>query len=201
MNFAEEWMILPRFSNYFISNRGSIKRIRKIKRRNGIVIKEIILKLRIINGYQACTLVRDDGIKKTVYIHKAIATCFVNKPVSKQKLVVVHRDSDKTNNNIDNLAWKTFSEFMNLEFISGRRSNKDLWAKRVQKYGPNGCLNPPVRRFNISNKDLENIYSSYHQKKYTLKKLALIYNCSISHIYNLLQKQKKVKEAAKAERI
>jgi hypothetical protein len=191
MSINEEWMVLPEYSNYFVSNKGVVKRIRKVKRANGIGFKEIILKSRLINGYKAYTLVRDGGVKKTVYIHHAIATCFIPKPESNAKLIVIHKDGNKVNNTLDNLIWNTVSNFMKNEFITGRRSNKDLWLKRVKKYGSKGSLKPHGRSVNLSEKEKQNIYDLYHYKGYTLKKLALKYNCSISHIYNLLQKQKK----------
>jgi len=135
MSIIEEWMALPGYSNYFVSNRGAIKRITKTKRGNGLGFIEKTLKSRILNGYLACTLIHDNGAKKTVYVHHAIATCFISKPKIKPKLIVVHKDGDKTNNTIANLAWNSYSEFMKKEFITGRRSNKDLWAKRIKKYG------------------------------------------------------------------
>jgi hypothetical protein len=197
MNISEEWMVLPEYSNYFISNNGVVKRIRKLKRENGVGFKEIILKSRIINGYNAYTLVRDDGLKKTVYIHHAIATCFIKKPKTNSKLIVIHNDGNKINNNPDNLSWNTVSFFMKNEFETGRRTNKDLWAKRVKKYGSKGSLKPNRRSVNLSDNEKQNIYNSYYLKGFTLKKLALNYNCSISHIYNLLQKQKEAINSGK----
>lgn len=191
MSISEEWMVLPGFSRYFISNMGTIKRIKKSKRGNGQAFKEIILKTREINGYLASTLIRDDGLKKTVYIHRAIANCFIPKDPSKSKLFVIHKDGNKQNNRLDNLSWKSFSAFMKREFDTGRRSNKDLWAKRVNKYGPKGSPNPSGKRsINISLENRQKIYALYHNQHYTLKDLSLQYNCSISHIYNLLQRFK-----------
>jgi len=191
---TEEWIVLTGYSRYFISNRGTIKKITKTKGGNGLGFIEKTLKTRIINGYLACTLIHDNGAKKTVYVHHAIATCFISKPKSKHKLIVVHNDGNKTNNAIGNLVWKSFSDFMKKEFETGRRSNKDLWSKRIKKHGKKGGLTTPGKRVKISLEKRKDIYILYHNKHFTLKKLALKYNCSISHIYNLLQKHKSVTE-------
>lgn len=194
MKNTQEWKSLPNYSRYFVSQDGKVKRVRKIKGKNGDVIKELILNPRNINGYMAYTLVRDDKAKKTVYIHQAIAECFIEKPKSKIKLIVVHKDGDKGNNNFDNLEWRTFSDFMKEQFTSGRRSNKDLWAKRIKKYGPMGGTKPPGRKVDISFGQMKRIHHLYNSKGYTLKRLAEKYNCSASHIYNLLHRY----EAAEA---
>ena len=188
MKNSEEWKSLPDYSRYFVSMNAKVKRVRKIKSKGGEVIKELILNPRNINGYMAYTLVRDDKAKKTVYIHQAIAECFIAKPNIKEKLIVVHKDGNKSNNNSDNLEWRTFSNFMKEQFTSGRRSNKELWAKRIKKYGPMGGLKPPGRKVDISFGQMKRIYHLYHSKGYTLKRLAEKYNCSASHIFNLLHR-------------
>jgi hypothetical protein len=188
MKSSQEWKSLPGYSRYFVSRDGKVKRVRTIKGKNGDVIKELVLNPRNINGYMAYTLVRDDKAKKTVYIHQAIAECFIEKPKSKEKLIVVHKDGNKGNNNSDNLEWRTFSSFMKEQFTSGRRSNKLLWEKRIKKYGPMGGTKPPGRKVDISFGQMKRIHHLYHNKGYTLKRLAEKYNCSASHIYNLLHR-------------
>lgn len=188
MSNKEEWMSLPGFSRYFISNKGKIKRIIERRSNNGKGFSELFLKPRMINGYQAYTLLNDKNEKKTVYTHKAIATCFVLKPNTNNKLVVVHNDGNKTNNSADNLEWMTSSDFMKEEFNSGRRSNKNLWAKRVKKYGSAGGKKPAVRRVDISFRNKEQLHEMYYKKGLTLKEIADKYNCSPSHIFNLLKR-------------
>lgn len=188
MSGKEEWMSFPGYSRYFVSNKGKIKRIKKSSNKNGDGFSELFLKSRKINGYLAHTLISNKGKKKTVYTHQAIATCFISKPNIKTKLIVVHKDGNKTNNFVDNLEWRSFSDFMKTEFETGRRSNRNLWAKRVKKYGPMGGKNPPGRKVDISFKNMENIYNMYHVERFTLKKIADRFNCSTSHIYNLLQR-------------
>ena len=188
MRDKEEWMPFPGYSRYFVSNKGKIKRIKKSRSNNGKGFSELYLKSRIVNGYSAHTLVSDRGKKKTVYIHQAIATCFILKPNTKTKLIVIHKDGNKTNNFIENLEWKTISDFMKVEFETGRRSNKNLWEKRVKKYGSTGGRKPPGRKVIISIGNMEEIFQMYNIEGLTLKKIADKFNCSTSHIYNLLQR-------------
>jgi len=188
MPTSDEWVSFPGYSHYFISNKGQVKRIVKLKRKNRMAFKEVFLKSRIVNGYLAFTLVGDNGKKKTVYLHKAIAQSFVSKPRSDKKLIVVHKDGNKLNNTINNLIWKSYSDFMKSQFEEGRRSNKQLWDKRIKKYGPMGGKNPPGKRVEISFEKRENIYKLYNEKGFTLKVLAEKYNCSITHIFNLLRR-------------
>jgi len=188
MNTKEEWMSFPGYSRYFVSNKGIVKKIIEKRSNSGKGFSELFLKPRMINGYQAYTLINDKGEKKTVYTHKAIATCFVLKPNANNKLVVVHKDGNKTNNYAENLEWVTFSKFMKEEFNSGRRSNKDLWAKRVKKYGSAGGRKPAGRRVDISFENMEHLNEMYHKKGLTLKEIADKYNCSPSHIFNLLKR-------------
>ena len=190
MGNKEEWMPFPGFSRYFVSNNGKIKRIKKSRKNNGKGFSELFLKPRKINGYQAFTLVSDKGEKKTVYAHQAIANCFITKPNTKTKLIIVHKDRNKTNNFVENLEWSTFSSFMKDEFDTGRRSNKDLWAKRVKKYGSMGGKKPPGKKVNISFDNMNKIHHMYQIKGLTLKEIADKFNCSASHIYNLLQRYK-----------
>lgn len=193
MSNKEEWIPLTGFSRYFVSDKGKIKRIKKSRSNNGIGFSELFLKSRKINGYYAYTLVNDKGVKKTVYAHQAIAACFILKPNTKTKFIIVHKDGNKTNNFVKNLEWRTFSNFMKEEFDTGRRSNKDLWEKRVKKYGLMGGTKPPGRKVSISFENMESIHYMYNTKGFTLKNIADKFNCSASHIYNLLQRYKKSK--------
>ena len=190
MSIKEEWMSFPGYTRYFVSNTGKIKIIKKSQHNNGVGFSELLLKSRKINGYQAHTLISDKGDKKTIYTHKAIAICFVSKPNSKTKLIVVHKDGNKANNVVENLEWRSYSDFMKTEFLTGRRSNKNLWEKRVQKYGPIGGKRASGKKVNLSPENMEDIYKMYNIERFTLKKIADKFNCSAPHIYNLLKRHK-----------
>ena len=193
-NKEESWMILPDFPDYLVSNLGKIKKSTAKETPKGRIIKERTIKQRLVNGYYACTLKNKFGKKKTVYLHKAIASCYVTPPPRiKKRLIVVHKDGNKLHNHPDNLEWVTYTTFMKHEFESGRRTNGDLWKKRKTKYGPMGSRRPSGRKSPLTSVQKEEIYYKYMQQPYTLKKLALEYGCSISHVYSVIQVYKKMK--------
>lgn len=61
------------------------------------------------NGYGIVTLWRNNRCEYS-YIHKLVATAFLDKPTTEKRLVVDHIDGDKTNNHVGNLEWVTYSE-------------------------------------------------------------------------------------------
>jgi len=61
------------------------------------------------NGYKQLGLVKFDGKRKMLYIHRLIAELFVLKTSGNQ---VNHKDGDKLNNHYKNLEWVTPTENM-----------------------------------------------------------------------------------------
>jgi len=62
------------------------------------------------NGYIFATLVGDDGVRRSVGQHRALALAFIEQPETESKLTTNHLDGDITNNVIENLEWTTYSE-------------------------------------------------------------------------------------------
>ena len=59
------------------------------------------------NGYYRVTLAKN-GKKKQVYLHRLIATHFIENPNNLP--IVNHKDGNKLNNSLDNLEWCTVQE-------------------------------------------------------------------------------------------
>ncbi|RKE98978.1 HNH endonuclease [Ichthyenterobacterium magnum] len=72
--------------------------------------RKLRFKLSNINGYEAFSAIRINKTTNLVYIHKIVAELFLENP--EQKQFVIHKDHNKTNNCIENLAWATRKEMV-----------------------------------------------------------------------------------------
>lgn len=96
----EKWKKIPHFSDYEVSNLG---RIRSLKGK-----KKKLMKIREgADGYPRITLQRDDGQKTVCKIHNLVASAFLGSPNGR---LVRHKDGDKSNPNLSNLAYGTTME-------------------------------------------------------------------------------------------
>jgi len=105
-NNAEIWKDIIGFEGlYQISNYGNVKSCRRyVNAKFGKrVVNEKLLSLgKDKDGYLMAILCQD-GIKKTVKIHRLVADAFIDKPEGKN--IVNHIDSNKSNNILNNLEW------------------------------------------------------------------------------------------------
>ena len=108
----EVWKQIPKFENYYVSNFGRIKSIRK-----NIIIKQCFNKDYLVIG-----LTNNYG-RSTVRVHRIVAICFLGNPINKQ-MEVNHKDGIKTNNSVGNLEWKTHKDNSIHMFLSGNRKMK-----------------------------------------------------------------------------
>lgn len=186
------WKTIPGYSDYEISNLGTIRSVERIKRyKSGRVIslksKEKKLRVHPVNGFLMTDLVNDEGKRSTVYPHKAVAQAFIpNKRPKKQK-IVIHIDGDYSNNSIENLRWSTYSESFKISFQTGKRDNSQLWEKRRAKYGPKGGNKSMGRPDPLSDACKEEIIRLRKEEGITLKRLASQFQCSISHIHKTIR--------------
>lgn len=66
------------------------------------------IKLANIGGYLSFNI-RYKGKRKTFYAHRLVAKHFMNKE-NEDQTIVIHKDHNKANNNINNLRWVTLQE-------------------------------------------------------------------------------------------
>lgn len=103
---AEIWKDIIGFEGlYQISNYGNVKSCKRyVNAKFGKrVVNEKLLSLgKDKDGYFMAILCQD-GIKKTVKIHRLVANAFIDKIDGKD--IVNHIDSNKSNNNLSNLEW------------------------------------------------------------------------------------------------
>lgn len=94
---------------YQVSNLGRVKRLERIVRNNvyggmRIVDEKILSATDNGHGYKIIGL-RKDGRRKNHYVHRLVATAFIDNPHDFH--YVNHLDRDRANNIADNLEWCT----------------------------------------------------------------------------------------------
>jgi hypothetical protein len=186
-----QWQSIPHFSDYEVSDDGLIRSIERIKvfkngRKMRFESKNKQLRRHPSNGFLMTDLINDKGIRKTVYPHKIVATVFLKNDKPRKKKVVIHIDNDLENNHVSNLKWCSFSESIKIGFASGKRDNSALWEKRRLKYGPNGGNSSIGRPDPLNLEQKKKILIL--RKENSLKQLADMFNCSVSHIHKTLKR-------------
>lgn len=117
----EQFTIIDGFENYAVSTHGRIQRLT-----NGPHTKPGTFKKPQINKKTGYNHVKVSGSlgKRTMSLHKLVATHFIPNPNGYKE--VDHIDRDKTNNRVDNLRWCTRRE--NLSNMDPLRSLKPILA-------------------------------------------------------------------------
>ncbi|WP_274474763.1 HNH endonuclease [Mangrovimonas aestuarii] len=67
-----------------------------------------LISLSNIGGYKAFTAIKKNKKNHLVYVHRAVASLFLENEEGKK--FVIHKDFDKSNNGVDNLAWANQKE-------------------------------------------------------------------------------------------
>ena len=186
-----QWQSIPDFSDYEVSDDGFIRSIERIKvfkngRKMRFESKNKQLRRHPSNGFLMTDLINNKGIRKTVYPHKIVATVFLKNDKPRKKKVVIHIDHDLENNHVSNLKWCSFSESIKIGFASGKRDNSSLWEKRRLKYGPTGGNSSIGRPDPLNLEQKKKILIL--RKENSLKQLADMFDCSVSHIHKTLKR-------------
>jgi len=111
MNQKEIWKDIPNYEGlYQVSNLGRVKSLDRFvnSKHNYQRIKGKILKLRVSNQGYIQAFLSKDGHVKGFLVHRLVGFCFFDKREYNQ--CINHIDSDRTNNNLNNLEWVTYSE-------------------------------------------------------------------------------------------
>ena len=143
VSFDEEFRQIKGFESYLISSLGNVYSGKRNK----------LLKPRLSDGYLRVEL-RHNGKKKSHFIHKLIANAFIPNP--DKKPFVNHKDSNRSNNRIENLEWVTASENSmhgwrcgNITGWTGKR-HCETTKDRISK-SKKGVLLSDEHKLNISN--------------------------------------------------
>lgn len=102
---TEIWKTIPELPNYQVSNLGRVKSLeRKVKKWNGFrTVRERILKPRKKrNGYLQL-LLSNEGIRKTVLVHRLVCDAFLKNPLNLPQ--INHINEIKEDNRLENLEY------------------------------------------------------------------------------------------------
>ena len=106
----EEYKEIPCYQGYYASASGSVYSIKRHR----------LLRPQVkFDGYIFYS-VKLEGKQHTLQVHRAVALVWIPNPEG--KLEVHHKDEDKTNNAVDNLAWVSHEENMRAGTQIQRRS-------------------------------------------------------------------------------
>ena len=153
---VEIWEKVKDFDNYIVSNKGNV-----INTKFGILKKQRNTK----TGYKIIDL-KENGKKKTEYIHRLVAEAFI--PNINNLPQVNHIDENKNNAHVNNLEWCSHT-YNSMYSISNRKS-----IKGVETY--NSIL---------TDKDVLEIVNCLKLKLYSQTKLAELYNVKQITISNI----------------
>ncbi|PHR48836.1 MAG: hypothetical protein COA32_05060 [Fluviicola sp.] len=189
----EVWRVIPKFSDYEISNLGNIRsreRVKQYKSGRTMRLKSKVKSLRKHpkNDFMMTDLIDDKGKRRTVYPHKCVALAFIENDKPRLKKVVMHKNEDLSNNNVDNLTWASYSESIKRGFLLGKRDNSDLWEKRRKKYGEKGSKKPMGRKDPLTEEEKKKVFLLRKNENMKLATLANKFNCSVSHVHKTLRR-------------
>lgn len=124
MTNADKWRDIKGYEGlYQVSNHGKIKSLERYKKNHSKLkkVNEKILKT-ATNRYGYCIVVLSkNGISHTYTVHKLVMESFNRSPYENE--VINHIDSNKTNNNIENLEYVTQKENIRKAWENGLCEN------------------------------------------------------------------------------
>lgn len=111
-DILEIWKDIPGWEGFYqASNLGRIKRLPlEFTYSDGqkhYYPEKIYVPAVAGNGYKMVTFRKPGEKQEHLYVHRLIAETFIKNPEGYN--VINHLDSDRTNNNVNNLEWTTFS--------------------------------------------------------------------------------------------
>lgn len=143
MIINENWKRIDNYPRYSISDAGRVRR-EEFYSKNGMLMKAMNMKTTLTkDGYAGLGLTNDNGTKSFM-VHRLVAQAFIPNPENKPQ--VNHLDEDKTNNNVENLAWVTSKE------------NND-WGTRKERAIKSSINNPKRDYLELGKKFSKSIYS------------------------------------------
>lgn len=134
----ELWRDIKGFEgHYMVSNFGRVKSLPRSGRDSyGRLVRykgKILKPSKNSNGYYRVELKREDT-KSRFFVHRLVATHFVENPDPVRFAVVNHLDFNPCNNHASNLEWTTHKENMRYSLTAGRFDRTDEWKAKLRTY-------------------------------------------------------------------
>lgn len=166
MDNKELWKPIEHNPNLMISSKGRvlIKAHANVKEE----IRENFFKDK--DGYSKINIRRADGKYTQASVHRLVAEAFIPNPENKQ--CVNHKDSNRSNNSVENLEWVTHKENVYHSYLFGNRKK----CKSVPK-------NTLLTDFQISQ-------INFLRQHYTVNQLAKLFNIEYQSLKNIIHKKK-----------
>ena len=125
---TERWKNITNYESvYQISNLGKVKNIKRNK---------ILKPSDDGKGYMYVNLYKN-GVPKNIKIHTLVAIAFLDHKPNGHKIVIDHKDNDRSNNKLSNLQILTARENSSKDQKSHNRSSMYVgvcWDKRANKW-------------------------------------------------------------------
>jgi len=129
---GEEFKIIDDFPAYRISNKGKLQsRWVRGKHYSGIQYGDIWKELktnRTKDDYPSCVLCDGYGKRKTIRIHILVAKYFLP-PKTNNNYIIRHLDSNKLNNDVNNLSYGSYIDNENDKIYNGTWYTRTSGAK------------------------------------------------------------------------
>lgn len=119
----------------------------------------VLLQTNTTTGYRKVELYKNG--RKNLRVHRLVASAFINNTYGKP--YINHKNGNKTDNRVENLEWCT------------------------QKENVNHAIRTGLKRTVVKNTD--DVIDLYVNKKYTVKRIAKLYNVSITPIKRILNER------------
>ena len=167
MNYTtteEVWKDVIGFEGkYEVSNLGKVRNKKNLR----------VLKAQDHNGYERVYL--NDGQKqRKLRVHRIVAKVFLNPPEHPKQTMINHKDSNRSNNNVDNLEWCTHRENVSHAIKKGTVKGNDNFEK---------CVRRDVE------KDVKVIRYLYETTHLTQMELSEIFNISGNAVSSIINRK------------
>ena len=112
LKYGEEIKPIRNCNNYYVTTHGRVFSNKYMEGEEYYYVVWKELKQRLTSGYYCVNITDNEGIRRREYIHKLVYETF-NNFVDTATLKIVHRDKNKLNNRVGNLAvtWRKKTDY------------------------------------------------------------------------------------------